>query len=208
MMENKHKGPRKGYKHHYKTGEGRTTQKRRFKKKQNPLVVPAVILIGVVSIVLFASVTNFGQVITEDTNTNTSNNITGDFILQDTYSFSEFKMSDYKGSLILIDFMAIGCVYCPYSYPELERVTDTYPQVEIFTVTIDPSDTVDEMNDYSRDYAISWHVARDIYSVSSSKFSVTGTPTTVLIDRDFNVVEQQAGVLSFEIMQEWIDSHL
>ncbi|MHA1169412.1 MAG: TlpA family protein disulfide reductase, partial [Candidatus Hodarchaeales archaeon] len=93
--------------------------------------------------------------------------------------------------------------------PELERVHDTYPQVEIFTVTIDTAaDSVEDMISYSRDHGISWNVARDIYGIGSSKFQVTGTPTTVLIDKDFNVVRQQSGVLTFETMKQWIDDNL
>ncbi|MHA1167991.1 MAG: hypothetical protein ACTSRU_09230, partial [Candidatus Hodarchaeales archaeon] len=107
-MENRHTGPRKGYKHQNKVKTGSVVQKRQFKKKNNPLIVPAIIIIAVVGLVGFASITNFGQVTTGDQSPNNGENgdIAGDFVLQDVNTSSEFKMSDYKGSLILLDFMA------------------------------------------------------------------------------------------------------
>ncbi|MFW9997493.1 MAG: TlpA family protein disulfide reductase [Candidatus Odinarchaeota archaeon] len=190
----------------------RGTQQRQFLKKgRNPYLIPAIVLIAVVSLVGFASISNFGQATTGTNQTSTGNQmITGDFELQDVYSQVTYKMSDYKSSLILLDFMATWCVYCPYSYPELQDLHQKYPQVEIFTVSVDPDfDTVDKLINYARDHSISWHVARDTNGVSNeARFQVTGTPTTVLIDKNFNIVEKHVGVASFETMEQWIIGRL
>jgi len=118
-------------------------------------------------------------------------------------------MSEYKGKLIILDMMATWCSYCQYSYPELQELKQAYPQVEIFTVSVEPNDTPEAMITYASSYDISWHVVLDIDGIGkTSRFDVTGTPTTFLIDKDFNIVEKGVGVTTFQVMEQWIANRL
>ncbi|MHA2298250.1 MAG: TlpA family protein disulfide reductase [Candidatus Hodarchaeales archaeon] len=183
------------------------TQRTYLRKNKHPYMTPAVIIIIVMALFGLISISNFGQVATNDQqNIDTSDqDIAGDFELQDVFTMSEFKMSKYMGSLIVIDFMATWCEPCKYVYPELQELHQKYPQVEIFSVTTDPDyDTPNRLIDYASDQGISWHLARDINDVSNSQFQVIVIPTIILIDEKFDTEEKNEGVASFETMEQWI----
>lgn len=167
-----------------------------------PYLVPSVVLIVIAVLIGAVSLSNFGQ-----TDTSNKQKKVEDFTLQDVNTLSEFQMINFTGSPVILNFMATWCVTCPYSYPELQEVGQNYPQIEIFTISIDPDfDTPIKLLDYAGEHSISWHLARDIYGVGISVFQVVVIPTIVLLDKDFNIVEQQDGTVSFETMEKWISS--
>lgn len=169
------------------------------------MAVPFIIIILVFGLIGIATLFNFGQ------SGGAQGVLLDDFTLQDPSTLSEFNMSQYKGSLILIDFMFTDCPSCSKVYPELVKVHQEYPEVEIFTVTGNPDvDTPKIFMDYVNkpEYGIDWHVARDIYSVGYYQFRVNLFPTIVLIDKDFRLAETNVGPPSFATMNQWIANRL
>ncbi|MHA2294452.1 MAG: TlpA family protein disulfide reductase [Candidatus Hodarchaeales archaeon] len=190
----------------------RRIHKRLFLKKRiQPYMIPAIVLGVVISLVILSSLFNFGQTIPGDQGTNgNGNEIDVDFEFQDVYSLSNFNISRYKGSLLLIDFMYIDCYYCQLSIEEIKKLKDKYPQLEIFSVSIYPDiDTPDLLINHASQNGISWHVARDINEVYQDPiFQFRGTPLFVLIDKYFNIVEKKTGFTVFEDMEKWVISNL
>lgn len=98
-----------------------------------------------------------------------------------------FRLSDFKGSVVVIDFMSTTCLGCRLSMPELEDVWNEYEERIVMmsiSVTAPPFDDTEEMiRDWMSEFGSTWIHGKDTTGVMFD-YRVMGIPTVIIIDKD------------------------
>ncbi|MEM1569152.1 MAG: TlpA disulfide reductase family protein [Candidatus Bathyarchaeia archaeon] len=117
-----------------------------------------------------------------------------------------FRLSECKGKIVVLEFMATWCRYCKAQVEELKKVHEQFrnPSIIIVSISIDPSDISNTLRDYRDELGATWIFAQS-YEVGLN-YSVKVLPTTVIIDYKGRIRFRHEGVveaseLIFEISQ-------
>ena len=135
-----------------------------------------------------------------------------DFTVEDSNG-NDFTLSDCFAngkSLLLLNFWATWCGYCIQEFPHFETALDIYgDDLEIFALTVEPSDTNKVINEFKEDYDISFGMGRDINYERFLSFGFTGSvPATVLINK-YGVIEYiGVGAFSKDDLLDLVDDAL
>lgn len=107
-----------------------------------------------------------------------------DFTLTDIDG-NTFSLSDFRGKVVLLDFMATWCGPCRASMPGLVTLHEGLgDRVEIISITVDPSyDSESTLRAWKANWGAEWIHARDLADPPvSQRYEVTGIPTYVIVD--------------------------
>ncbi len=101
-----------------------------------------------------------------------------------------FRLSDYKGKYVLIDFWATWCAPCVTELPNLQAAYKSYHEkgLEILSVSLD--ETTGPLNDFLKTHAMPW---RQVHNPTcgadvAEAYGVNTIPATFLVGPDGNVV--------------------
>lgn len=117
-----------------------------------------------------------------------------------------FRLSECKGKIVVLAFMATWCRYCKAQIEELKKVHGQFKNssIIILSISIDLSDTLNTLRNYRDELGATWIFAQS-YEVGLN-YSVKMLPTTVIIDHKGRVRFRHEGVvealkLIYEISQ-------
>jgi thiol-disulfide isomerase/thioredoxin len=120
-----------------------------------------------------------------------------------------FKLSDYRGSVVVIDFMATWCGPCRMEMPHYGTIWEKYGEtIVIMSIDIDPNESEQTLRNFSQDFLYAtWIWARDTFNLGQP-YQVTAIPTTVIIDQDGYIRFTHIGVTSAATFIQEIDQLL
>lgn len=95
---------------------------------------------------------------------------------------SIITLSDYRGTVVYLDFWDSWCAPCRESLPKLSALNEQYPDLKVVAVNLD-TDPRDGLRFLAR-YRLSYPVASDPSPRSADVYRLKGLPTAFLIDRD------------------------
>jgi len=108
-------------------------------------------------------------------------------------------LEDYRGEVLFLDLMSTSCSVCQsYTNGTLKTTYSTYlSKVQFLSVDINRErDNVLDGNfrirAFMQTYGTTWQYALDTDGVAD-KYGVTGTPTTVIVDRDGKIAYRHVG---------------
>ncbi|MBS7628669.1 TlpA family protein disulfide reductase, partial [Candidatus Bathyarchaeota archaeon] len=107
----------------------------------------------------------------------------GDFHLVDIEG-RNFRLSDFRGKIVLLEFFVSSCSPCKPQLLELKGVRAAYPKdiLVIVSISFDPSvDTVQALKQLAGSIGVDWIVARDTAGISDD-YGIEIAPTILLID--------------------------
>ena len=118
-----------------------------------------------------------------------NNDLAPDFNLTDIYGFN-FKLSDYLGKVVLINFMATWCSPCSSQILELVEVYENFSKdtLEMISIDIDLQGTNQQLQSYvdyfiDQGYQINWPFALDTNEEKvTDKYQINAIPTNVIVD--------------------------
>ncbi|NLC10698.1 MAG: TlpA family protein disulfide reductase [Firmicutes bacterium] len=118
----------------------------------------------------------------------------------------EVTLSSYTGKVILIKFWTTACIYCLEDLVRLEALQKDYPGIEIFAINI--GGQREAVKSFVESAGFTFPVLLDEDGEVAGKYRVLGVPTTVLFDKEGNIVYNKPGALPLKSMKELLESEL
>jgi len=119
-----------------------------------------------------------------------------------------FKISDYKGKIIIIDIMSIEVEECKIQHSYFKEILKEYgDKIAIISLDYSEKDNEEKLNAYASQNEIKWTI---VYSknIIASYQDKGGLPTIYIIDKDFNIAYERLGVASISDLKKIINSLL
>jgi cytochrome c biogenesis protein CcmG, thiol:disulfide interchange protein DsbE len=118
-----------------------------------------------------------------------------------------FRLSEYRGKVVLVNFWGSWCVPCRDEAPTLERAWQAYRNRDVMLVGIDVWDSDQEARAFLREFSISYPNGPDV-NAAAINYGVTGVPETFFIRPDGTVARRWIGPLTDTQIDAFIDDIL
>lgn len=122
----------------------------------------------------------------------------------DNYRAGKVSLESYKGKPLVLNFWAPWCPPCKEEAPALQAVYDRYKGTDVEFLMVSIKDTDQNVANFMNDMKLSFPVALDANAELTSKYPVSGIPTTFFIDRTGNIKRVYTGALTEIQMEEFI----
>ena len=96
------------------------------------------------------------------------------------------SLAALRGKVVLLNVWATWCHPCRDEIPELQALHDRYAPrgLELVGVSVDADGANESIQEFMRDFRMTYPVWRDPGERVSAQFHTIGVPTTFLIDRE------------------------
>jgi peroxiredoxin len=123
-----------------------------------------------------------------------------DFALR-SLSGGNIRLSEYRGSVVLLGFWARWCGDCRQAMQALDVVNKKYQRAGLVTLSINVGDTEEQAAAMAHSLGLEFPVLVDTSKTASSQFNLKSMPLLLLIDREGRIRQTYAG---FERGQEML----
>lgn len=113
-----------------------------------------------------------------------------------------YRLSDYRGHVIIVNFWATWCPPCREEMPSMQRAWEQLRQEGILMIGINVGEDEDTIFQFTADYPVDFPLLVDSDSSVTGKWPVRGLPTTFVVDPTGRIVYQAIG------SREWDDPAL
>ncbi len=113
-----------------------------------------------------------------------------------------YKLTDFKGKIVLLDFWTFGCINCQHIIPDLEKLEKEFEN-ELIVIGIHSAKfSAEQSSQRIRQAALKFGVHHPVVNDANMKvwqsYAVRAWPTVTLISPDQKVVWQRAGESFYE----------
>lgn len=127
-----------------------------------------------------------------DTNIQSSSLKAPDFTLTNMDG-EKVSLSDYKGSVVILNFWATWCGPCKYEIPDLIDLYEKYDgDLMVLGISLD-YDGPAVVPSFANRFGINYPILYGDSKIAGDYGGVSGIPTTFIIDRDLNVFRRYIG---------------
>ena len=117
---------------------------------------------------------------------------------------SDFRLADYRGKVVVINFWASWCPPCREEAPVLERTWRAYRDQDVIFLGLDIWDTERDARAYMREFDITYPNAIDERGSTAVEYGVTGIPETYFITPDGRISRKVIGAISQSLLEQSI----
>ena len=105
----------------------------------------------------------------------------------------EYKLSNFRGKVVVLDFWATWCPPCRASLPFFENIHKKYKDkgLVVVGVSVDMSDRV--VKKFVESKGLTYLILLDKDNLVSDLYNVFSIPTTIIIDKNGNIVTKKVG---------------
>ena len=113
------------------------------------------------------------------------------------FSGETYRLAEYRGSVILVNFWASWCESCKPEAKDLEAAYQYYsPRDDVLFLGVDYVDTEPEALGYLEEFGITYPNGPDLKTKISQAYRIRGVPETYIIDPDGIISHVQIGPFS------------
>ena len=131
-----------------------------------------------------------------------------DFELEDQFG-NISSSEDLKDDYVIVEFVASWCKYCSLTYPYLQELKDEGYQVIVISSSqayTGESMSKEELTTHFIDKDVSLPILLDMDMSQMYYYGIQSFPTTAIFDKEHKIIGAQSGVLSKEILVNFIES--
>jgi len=117
---------------------------------------------------------------------------------------NKFKLSDHRGSVVILNFWAVWCPPCKVEVPELVKLYNTYKDrgLKIIGIAID-SGKDQKIKEKAQELGINYPVINGDDSYIRNSFGpIRAVPTTYVINKEGKVYRNYVGFRDIKIFEE------
>ena len=105
----------------------------------------------------------------------------------------EYKLSNFRGKVVVLDFWATWCPPCRASLSFFENIHKKYKDkgLVVVGVSVDMSDRV--VKKFVESKGLTYLILLDKDNLVSDLYNVFSIPTTIIIDKNGNIVTKKVG---------------
>ena len=120
--------------------------------------------------------------------TQLSSNPAPDFELI-TFDGETVRLSDFRGSIVVINFWASWAVPCREEAPILQRIWEAYQDRGVVFIGIAYADNQRASQAFIEEFGVTYLNGPDTGTQISERYQITGVPETFVVDQDGNIAE-------------------
>jgi len=138
----------------------------------------------------------------ESTGVNTGN-LAKDFTLE-TIDGSEVSLSDYRGSVILVNFWATWCPPCRAEIPDFEAAYQARQDDGFVVLGINVEEQRESVASFMQAIGMSYPVLLDTHGQVMKMYRAPGLPISLILDRDGVIQVRHVGLLTGEQLDKYL----
>ncbi len=104
----------------------------------------------------------------------------------------DFRLSDYKGKIVILDFWYRSCYPCIKALPDLQKISSETDSNEIIIIGVNPFDKKEKIISFLDERDINYTNIYESKSVATD-YKVSAYPTLYIIDREGNIHSSHVG---------------
>lgn len=119
-----------------------------------------------------------------------------------------YRLSDYRGKVVILNFWATWCPPCRYEMPALERAWQKLKDKDVVILAIDMGESEETIWEFTGIYAVTFPIPLDRDGSVTAKYPVIGLPTTFVVDPRGMVTHRSVGTREWEhprLIQQLLD---
>ncbi len=113
----------------------------------------------------------------------------------------QFKASDYRGKVLLVNFWAAWCTPCQEEIPQFTALQTRYGSQGLQIIGISVEDVESELRAFCRKKNVNYPVVPGDAKIADAFGGILGLPTTLLIGRDGRIYKKYAGATDFATLE-------
>lgn len=130
-----------------------------------------------------------------------------------TENGKDYKLSDYKGKVIVLNFWATWCGPCKREIPDLSQLSAELKDRDFKLIGVSVDDNEKDLIDFVKAYKMNYTVVHKPDGLVSQYMSITGqrqnvVPQTYIIDKNGKVAEVVLGARSKNDFLKLINKYL
>ncbi len=111
----------------------------------------------------------------------------------EVYDIKDFKLEQYQGKVVYLDFWASWCKPCQKSFPWMNQLQKKFPADKFQVVTINVDEQSEDMHDFLQKVPADFDIYHDPNGQLAAKFELEGMPTSYLINKEGKVARKHIG---------------
>jgi thiol-disulfide isomerase/thioredoxin len=114
------------------------------------------------------------------------------------------SLSDYRGSVVLVNLWATWCPPCREEMPTLLKFYEKYRSKGFVLIALDQGETVEQVIPFVEEFQLTFPVWMDITSSAGRSFNTMSLPSSYVIDRNGRVRLMWIGGISEKNLEKFI----
>ncbi len=131
----------------------------------------------------------------ESKDASASNNLAPDFTINLLGSDDSFRLSDFRGNPVVINFFASWCTTCGIEASDLEKAYQEFVPMNAVFVGVAIDDTLSKALEYLEKNGVSYPAGLDETGVIKEKYGLHGLPYTFFVDKEGYISYVHAGAV-------------
>jgi cytochrome c biogenesis protein CcmG, thiol:disulfide interchange protein DsbE len=130
-----------------------------------------------------------------------------DFVLTNL-SGQHFRLSDYRGKVVVLDFWATWCDPCKQEIPHFIEMQNKYASQGLQVLGVSMDDDEPPVRQFQQQFKMNYPVALGNAKLADQYGGILGLPITFVIDRNGRITARHIGATDASVIEAEIQSLL